>query len=418
MMPPQDHIPSRYAILPYYATAAVSFVLIGFLCLLSAQAFTDHYFQPKLLAITHLAVLGWATMVIFGASNQLAPVISEQRLYSEKIPVAVFLLKLSGMAMLVTSFWNFSFTWVAFAGGGLLLLSFLLHAYNLFATIKKADSNIINDFILTAHVWLILTAIIGLMLLINLRFPFLPEDHLHYLKLHASIGMAGWFMQLVVGVSSRLVPMFLLSQKEEKKLLTITFYAFNLSLILFLMEGMVFKSTLGRPLYLLIFLIGITCYLRYIWQCHKTAMRKQTDQGMKQTFLALFLLSIPFLLLLFILFAGNKIPVQVFTAYGFAYFFGFISVIIMAQTFKTLPFIVWMHIQKPNQLPELMPKDLFNERWVKWQMLLYLPGFLLFLAGILLQHVLLLYSGSVLMIVAAAFYCFHVFRMLLKLKTK
>lgn len=118
MMPQEDQIPSKFTILPYYATAAICFVLVGLLCLITAPAFTSHYFQPKLLAITHLAVIGWATMVIFGASNQLAPVIAEQKLYSEKIPFAVFFLKLIGIAMLVTSFWNFSFTWIAYAGGG------------------------------------------------------------------------------------------------------------------------------------------------------------------------------------------------------------------------------------------------------------------------------------------------------------
>lgn len=417
MMPQQDHIPSRYAIIPYYGLGALCFVLVSVLCLVSVPAFTGHYFQPKLLALTHLAVLGWCTMVIFGASNQLAPVIAEHKLHSHFIPQWVWVLKLSGMTMLVTSFWRFSFTWLSYLGGGLLLISFLLHAYNLFRTMKQSSNNIISDFILTAHVWLILAATIGLMLLIHLRYPFLPEDHLHYLKLHASIGMAGWFLQLVVGVSARLIPMFLLSRTEEKKWLNVSFYTFNLALILFFLEGMVLKTTLGQPVYFLLVSVGLAAYTVYVRRCYISALRKQTDQGMKQTLLALGLLSVPFVLLLTLLLVRADMPVHFFTAYVFAFFFGFISVIIMGQTFKTLPFIVWMHIQKPDQLPERMPKDLFNEHWVKWQMFFYLPGFLSFLLGCLLTSVALMYAGSALMIFASGWYCLHVFFIISKLKT-
>lgn len=417
-MPPEEHIPRAYAVLPYYLTAAISFVLVVLLVCFSAEVFTGHYFQPKLLAITHLAALGWITMIIFGASNQLVPVVSEQRLFSNRIAGLVFLLKVPGVILLVFSFWQFTLAWMAYVGGILLLSSFLMQSYNLFQTVKNAQTNIINDFILTAHVWLVLTGIIGLMLLVNLRFPFLPEEHLHYLKLHASIGMAGWFLQLVVGVSARLIPMFLLSRGENTRLLSVTFYCFNLTLILFLMESMVLKLTLGRTLYVLIVLVGLIFYLRYVIQCYKTAARKQMDQGMKQTFLALFVLLLPILALSFILFIGASVPVRFIVVYGFAYFFGFLSILIMGQTFKTLPFIVWMHITRSDQLPKLLPKDLFRESWVQWQALLYIPGFFLFSIGILLQLKGALYGGGLLMTFGAVWYCVHVCIILLKLKSK
>lgn len=416
MKPPEEHIPSKYTIIPYYIIAAFAFVSVSVLCFIASGSFTGHYFQPKILAITHLAIFGWATMVIFGASNQLAPVICEKKLFSENLPIAIICMLSAGTALLVISFWNFTFNTLTYAGGILLLSATILHAYNIYKTARAGKEEIVRDFMLMAHIWLVITCVIGLMLLVNLRYPFLPASHLHYLKIHASIGMAGWFIQLIIGISSRLVPMFLLSRNEEKKFLTVSYYTLNTGLTFFLMEGVVFKTTWGRPLYLLLVLAGIISYLLYIRRCYKSAMRKQIDNGMKQTFVALVCMSFPFLLLLAVLYIKDDVAYNITTAYGFSFFAGFISTIIMGQTFKTLPFIVWMHITHPNALPEFLPKDLFKESWVKWQMFLYLPGFLSFLTGILVKQEVFIYAGATLMIIASAWYCLHVILIVNKLK--
>jgi hypothetical protein len=378
----------------------------------------DHYFQPRLLAITHLAILGWGTMMIFGASNQLIPVIAEQKLHSERIPIIVLAFKMTGIILLVSSFWKLSFSWQSYLGGSVLLLAIILHSVNLYRTASAGKNNIIKDFLLTAHAWLGVTAIAGLMLLINLRHPFLTEDHLHYLSIHASIGMAGWFLQLIIGISARLVPMFLLSRYEETKRLNITYYCLNLGLVLFLMEGMILKTAWGKPAYFLVLLAGLVFYVHYLWKCYSSAMRKQMDQGMKQTFLALLLTVVPFVLLSIILASGNSLPPNFISAYGFAFFGGFISVLIMGQTFKTLPFIIWMHLTRPDKLPELLPKDLFNEGWVKAQMFIYLPGFLLLFTGILLQKVSLVYTGGGLMAIGSGLYLLHILLLVNKLRTE
>ena len=129
MMPPEDHIPSKASIVPYYVLAALSYFLVSAICFFRSTDFIGHYFQPKLLAITHLAVLGWATNIIFGASNQLVPVIAERKLYSEKIPIYVLAMLTIGTALLVYSFWVFSFSVFTYSGGGLILTGFLQHIH-------------------------------------------------------------------------------------------------------------------------------------------------------------------------------------------------------------------------------------------------------------------------------------------------
>ena len=414
---PRHQIPGKKAIIPYYAAGALSLVIIGLLTFISRQDFGGHFFQPHLLAITHLTVLGWGTMIIMGASNQLIPVITDQKLYSERVPIAVFVLLVIGTCLLVHSFWNFELGLVMLTGAALILTAFILHAVNMFITSKKAQkNNIIIDFILTAHIWLIVTGAIGATLLLNFRFGFLPADHLHYLKVHASVGMAGWFLLLIIGVSSRLIPMFLLSRKEVKKYLTVAYYLVNGGLVLLLIEGMVLQSTRWHLVYIALIGAGLLFYLAYIRHCYKSAIRKKMDAGMKQTFVALGGVTLPVLFLIIAVLCYRQAPVAMLTAYGYSFFAGFITILIMGQTFKTLPFIVWMHLARPGKLAELQPKDLYNERLVGLQILIYLPGFLLFLSGILLKLPVFIYTGSLVMLGVSVLYFGHVLYVINKLR--
>jgi len=416
MKPPDEQISKLGTVIPYYVTGAISFVIIHFLLIISIPDILTHYFQPKLLAVAHLFVLGWATMIILGATNQLIPVISEHKLYNEFIPKFNILLLVFLIPVLVLSFWNFQFTYKTYIAAGGVIIGILLHTINIYRTISAGPQSIITDILLMAHAWLAITAIVGILLLINLTYPIFPEEHLHYLKIHAPIGMAGWFMQLIIGVSSRLMPMFLLSRKENLKLLNITFYTMNGGLTLFLIEGMVFKSFNGSIIYIAMVTIGLVSYGLYIKGCYQTALRKKMDAAMKQTFVAITFIIATVVMLIAAIKATNSTNIS--TAFGFCFLGGLVSTIIMGQTFKTLPFIVWMHITKPNQLPDIMPKDLYKEKTVWLQMMLYLPGILAFLVGLIVKNHVILYCSGGLMFLGSIIYTIHVVSIVNKLKHK
>src|SRR5215203_1018694 len=77
-------------VVPFYVYAALSFLAATtFLCL-STNAFTQHYFHPQTLAITHTMALGWGTMIILGASHQLVPVLIEAKLFSNSLAYLSF----------------------------------------------------------------------------------------------------------------------------------------------------------------------------------------------------------------------------------------------------------------------------------------------------------------------------------------
>src|ERR1035437_4713575 len=95
---------SYKVVLPFYGYAAISFVVLCLLLFFSAGSFSGHYFQPDILALTHIATLGWGTMIILGAGHQLIPVLIESKLYSNMLAYLTFIFVGSGIPLLVYAF--------------------------------------------------------------------------------------------------------------------------------------------------------------------------------------------------------------------------------------------------------------------------------------------------------------------------
>lgn len=411
--------PSASVVTPYYVTAAIAFLIVTTLMLLSAGSFTGHYFQPHLLAITHIAALGWGTMIIFGASHQLLPVVMEVHLYSEKLAAWCYRCLLPGVILLAVSFWNFSPGWPMETGALLILTAVILYSLNVYATARQNRKwNISAECMVTASWWLLFTATLGTLLVFNLRYAFFPLDHLYYLKIHAHAGMAGWFLLLIMGVASRLVPMFLLSHREPGRLVRWSYYLLNGSLLGFVIMSLVFNTEKYWPVFAAAALAAVITYAFFIRHVWKEAVRKKMDAPMKITLAAIVLMLLPFLLLTALASLGSgagQETVRISLAYGFSILGGFITAIILGQTFKTFPFIIWMHRYKnlAGKTKTPLPRELYRETWVRYQFYAYLAGYCSLLAGIISGLNSLIFLGCSLLLLTAVFYNLNIFQVLL-----
>ena len=94
-------------VLPFYVYAALGFLLGTTLLLFSTEAVVAHYFNPHILAITHTMALAWGTMIIFGASHQLLPVLVEGKLDSDPLAYLTFGFTAVGIPLLIYGFYVF-----------------------------------------------------------------------------------------------------------------------------------------------------------------------------------------------------------------------------------------------------------------------------------------------------------------------
>ncbi|MEJ8755617.1 hypothetical protein WG947_01300 [Pontibacter sp. H259] len=410
--------PSKWVVLPHYAFAALAFVALSILLLFSTDAFSGHYFHPKLLTLTHVAALGWATMLIFGAIYQLLPVVLECKLYSDKLATIAFGFLGVGAIVLAWCFWHFELGWLMHLAACSLVISFILFNINVIQTARLAPKwTIESDFIVTSAIWLLVTGIVGLIMVLNFTMAFLPVEHTHYLKLHAHIGMAGWFLLLIIGVGAKLIPMFLLAHAESTKKLNWSYNLINAGLVFFIFDHLFFHTSLV-PVYAGLVVAGVVLFLLFIYDTSKTRQRHDVDLGMKQTFVALGLLLLP-LVLVFIVSSRVALPQQLLSAvylvYGISVFLGFISAIILGQTFKTLPFIIWMHAYEDyvGRFKTPLPKDLYNHTLQRLQNYSYLVGYALLITGVLLRNQQLILAGAIGFTITSLLYTANVFQLLL-----
>ena len=405
-------------VLPFYIYAALSFLAATVLLFIYSSVFTQHYFHPKTLAITHTMALGWGTMIILGASHQLVPVLIEGRLFSIALAHLSFILAAVGIPLLVFGFFQFNMGWPAQWGGFLINAAILAYVVNLAVSIAKSKKeNVHAMFVFTAALWLLITTLVGLLLVYNFSYPFLANDSLHYLSLHAHMGIVGWFLLLVTGVGSRLIPLFLVSKYDNPKMLWLIYGLVNGGLLGFVFIFLFFP---GAPFYLLplsaivLALILFGCYCHH---CYKQRLRRQVDEQVKISLLSVGMMLLPviFLLIMIVFLLVSETNTRLVLLYGVSVFFGWITAIILGMTFKTLPFIVWNKVYQlragigktPN------PKDMFSNKIFNIMGIGYLAGFLLFITGIYLSNIFLLKFATAFLLLTAVLYNWNAGKILL-----
>ncbi|WP_225974393.1 cytochrome C oxidase subunit I [Arachidicoccus ginsenosidivorans] len=320
--------------------------------------------------------LAWGTMLIFGASHQLLPVLVEGKLNSDKLAYLTFGLMAIGIPFLIYGFYVFNVGAPLKIGATMINLGVLCYLLNVISTaFKNNQKNIHAWFAITATIWLLTTTFLGLLLVFNFQTPLLTNNSVYYLAVHAHLGIIGWFLLMVIGLGSRLIPMFLISKYTNNKILWLIFALLNFALISFL--GFYLS---GAPTYLYYIpnVMGVAAILlfgRHCYKAYKIRIRKNVDQQVTTSLISIVLMLIPFIILIVTIGAIPKAYInRMVMLYGFTIFFGWITAIILGMTFKTMPFIIWNKVyhSKAHKGRTPAPKEIFNNKVYKIMQLCYL----------------------------------------------
>jgi hypothetical protein len=404
-------------VLPFYIYAALSFLVSTILLFFSAPAFIQHYFHPHTLAITHAMALGWGTMIILGAGHQLIPVLIESKLFSNVLAYLSFLLAAVGIPMLVYAFYVFNTGWPALWGGLLINAAIIIYLINLGISLSTSrHTNVHAIFAFTAVCWLLVTSGAGLILVLNFTYPVLLNDSLSYLPLHAHLGIVGWFLLMIIGVGSRLIPMFLISKYDNPTVLWWIFALINTSLLSFIGLFAYFPVSYVFLLPVLLAMSGLVMFGFYIYQSYNQRLRKQVDKPVKVSLLSVLMTVLPLVVLPVIMVGTMTVAnnTRIVLTYGFTIFFGWITAIILGMTFKTLPFIVWnrLYHRKAGSGKTPDPKEMFNPKIFSIMAIIYIAGFILFTIGIIFSYVPILKSSAILLLTAATLYNLNIFKII------
>ncbi len=372
----------------YFIIATITFIFLNGLMLLNAGYISGYHFQPRLLSFAHMAVLGWATMIIMGAMTQLVPVILETSLFSVWMAKWGLWLYVLAVATITGHFWYFAakgggMAWAA----GIAFTAVLLFVINVGMTLWKVKSiNITIAHIIAAIIYLTIVAAIGFVLGFNLSMPFIKGNHLHYMALHAAIGFGGWFSMIIMGVSYRLLPMFTLSYTYRTWPGWIAFSLVNLGMI-----GIIVEFFNDRPFYSTVFIFtGMLIFSYQVILIMKGRMRKTLDVGLRHAMLSY--VYIPFAAILGVIISlsdiSPEIRQRIILIYGFAVLFGCITLLIIGMMYKIVPFLVWFHKYSDKVGKEKVPllKDMFSETIGNIQFWLMNMGVPIVMVGFYLEN--------------------------------
>lgn len=373
----KPEIPSLTVVLPYFLLSSFSLVAISVLFFLSSHSIFTHYFQPALLCITHIGVLGFITSIIFGSVYQMHYVLFEVNIYSETLAKISFLALFSGMLLLCISFYQFSLGILCQAGALLTLFSFITFALNIFMALRQSDSDHPEtDIIATSVIWLLATGTVGVLLVFNFTNVFIPRSHLEVLTIHAHLGFAGWIILLVIGVYSKIIPMFYLAQKINKTPSKVAHILINAGLVLLSVSIYWDLSVVVRMISSLLLSAGILFFLYFVFNAYLKRNRQQSDTGLNLTTLSFLFLfaTLPIGILLSSEIPGNKTTVYLSIIYGIVFIMGFSGTIIIGQALKIVPFMLWVNKYQHQTTETPFPKELISEMLAQWMMFLFLGG--------------------------------------------
>ena len=173
---------------------------------------------PAVVALTHAWVLGFFVTIATGATYQIAPVALGTTLASERHGWWHFGLHAVAVPGMVYAFLRWDLTLLGHFGSALALGIFLFTA-NTWRTVRRsAQRDAVTWSLVLAAGWLALTVCAGLLVTANHLWQIWSVNPLALLRAHAHLGLIGFFLTLLQGVTFRLVPMFTLADVPDWRL--------------------------------------------------------------------------------------------------------------------------------------------------------------------------------------------------------
>lgn len=193
--------------------AALACAFLGSLASLAAAPAlaAGAYAAAPVIAATHLVTLGWISTTIMGALYQMLPSALGCEIRWRWLAWLTGTLHLVGLIGFVSGLWM---GWPGLvAGGGIAVgVALAMFALNIGMTLPRATTRDLTWWALACAVaFLVVTLILGIALAANWRWGFLGASQGIARVTHATVALGGWVLLVIIGVSQRLLPMFLLS---------------------------------------------------------------------------------------------------------------------------------------------------------------------------------------------------------------
>lgn len=366
-----------------YFTAALIFLVLAEVLMALGYGYPGATLgAPETLVLVHLVALGWLSLLLCGALFQFVPVLVARPLYDNALPLPTLACLIAGLALLLGGFLQLAGTLepglpLLPSGAVLLALGFGLAIYNLGRTLWSG-----RPLPLPARFVVVGFACVGVAVALGLSFAFVlggVSDSPALLRvteaglpLHIVAGLGGWLTFSAMGVSYRLLSMFMLAPEEKRATSLVAFWGGVGVLTLALVGGCgaVFAGFGLAPVLVIAAILAVPVLALYgidVVRLYRHRKRKRLETNSLMAGTALAALGLGIVLVAVLLVMG--VLAHFIGAVIFLLAFGWLSGLGLSQLYKIVAFVTWLECYGPvlGKAPTPRVQDLVIEgRARKW----------------------------------------------------
>ena len=371
-----DQAPPFRAPLKFFLIAPLFAIVAGIVAIFS----TNYFIHSNLLILDiHLVTIGYIIMLIFGALQQMLPVVAGVVIPKPKqFAWITFILLNIGLLSFVFGFYYsnrilFDISAIClFFGMGYFL------AITIYYLLKVQNKSYIVKLMLTSLMFLSLAIIIGIHMIITYAIGNFTQYHLDIAFIHYNIIFFGGLFLLVSAITFQVVPMFWVAKDFNLKVQKFILYSI-IGLICFLVIDIVFTL----ELYLVYkFAISVVLfYFSYITYIKlKSRRRKLKDYTIFFYYSSIIFLSLGTLYYLVSSFIELDIKALI-VLWGL----GFVVSIMNGMVYKIIPFLTWFHLNSQGVFDIPTMRDMIPMKYIQIQFYLHICSVICFFIGFLID---------------------------------
>ncbi len=377
----------------------MSYFVVALLALLGAEMLMVIGFgfpgqpivAPQTLVLVHIVAVGWLSLLMSGALLQFVPVLVAKPLAYPELPAVALAFLIAGLASLILGFLGMAgfalgpTPWLPLGAIGL-TAGFVLNLWNLARTLWSARPiGLPARFVAVGLASLVGVVTFGMIFSVALggwtTNAILLRLTAEGVPLHAALGVGGWLTFTAMGVSYRLLAMFMLAPEAEHRTSRIALMAGSLAILVLLIGGpaclLIFGQGVIHPLLLALALaiVSLALYGHDIVRLYRSRKRPKLELNARMAAFALVGLGLGIALLLAVMVLGGsdrKIGAVVFLLA-----FGWLTGLGLAKLYKIVAFLTWLECYGAllGRRPTPRVQDLVNEPRAA-------PWFWLYFAGV------------------------------------
>ena len=395
--------------LVYFGGAHVAFALAaGMLALRPDLAGAFHY-HPRMIAVVHLVTLGWISGSILGAFYIVAPLAFGMPLAArraDRVACAAFWIGTLGM---VSGFWWGDYRQVGVASLGV-LAAIALVGWRASRGLRTARLPVgVSLHLVLAFGNILLAGCIGAVFAAGRASGSLTWSPLAVAGAHAHLAVLGWAVMMIIGVSYRLVPMFLPAAMPSGP--GLLWSAVLLEGGTLGIAGTMLVSESPAPWVLLVIaaIVVFSLQVRRILGERRPRPREMEGQDWStwQTHVALFYMVVASAIGMSL--ALGIVPVSMTWAYGVAGLVGFVAQMIVGIQGRLLPLHAWYRAmsQRDGAPPQRSAHRLTSNSATLTILLAWALAIPLLTAGLTAQHHVAIASASTLLLASTLLQGWH-----------